>query len=67
MVTAREGYPFGTRDMHCIKQFIGRRIAQLRIMLEHDQFPNCHFAAGCTVVIFKHIQDCLPQQLQVIL
>ena len=67
MVAARESDFLCVCDMNCVKKFIRWRIAQFRIMLEHDQFPNCHFAAGCTVVIFKHIQDCLPQQLQVIL
>ena len=46
---------------------MGRSAAQLGIMLEHDQLTHSHLAAGGRVVIFKHIQDGCPQQVQVIL
>ena len=36
-------------------------------MLEDNQLSHCHFAPGGGVVVFKHIEDSVPQQLQIFL
>ena len=53
--------------MDRVKQLVGGGVAQLRIMPENDQLAHGHFAAGRAVVVFKHIQDRFPQELQILL
>ena len=65
-VLAGRRHTGGVVYMDRVKQLVGGRVAQLTIMFENDQFPHCHFAAGSAVVIFKHVQDGLPQKLQVL-
>ena len=36
-------------------------------MLEHDELPHGHLAAGGAVVVLEHIQDGSPQKFQIIL
>ena len=46
---------------------MGRGIAKLCIVPEDDELLHRHFSARRTVVIFKHIDDRIPEQLQIVL
>ena len=37
------------------------------MVAEDDELPHGHLAPGGAVIVFKHIQDGLPQQFQVLL
>ena len=54
-----------TLYLNSVKQFVGGCIAQFGIVFENDQFPYGHFAAGSGMVVFKHVQDGLPEEGQV--
>src|SRR5699024_12365674 len=56
-----------TLYMDRVKQLVGGGVAQLGIMPENDQLAHGHFAAGRAVVVFEHIQDRFPQELQILL
>ena len=50
-----------------VEELIGRGIAQLRIVFEHDELPHGHLAPGSAVVVLEHIQNGSPQKFQIIL
>ena len=53
--------------MNGVEQLVRRGVAKFAIVLENDQLPHCHLAAGRTVIVFEHVEDGLPQQLQILL
>ena len=53
--------------MNGVEQLVRRGVAELAVVLENDQLPHCHLATGRAVVMLEHIEDGLPQQLQILL
>lgn len=47
--------------LHRLKELPGRGTTQLTVVLENNQLPYCHLAPGGRVVVFKHIEDGMPQ------
>ena len=46
---------------------MGRCVSKLGIVLEDDEFADCHFASCRGVVVFKHVDDGTEEQFQVVL
>ena len=53
--------------MYRFKELPGRGAAQLAVVLEDNQLPHGHLAPCGGVVVLEHIEDCLPQQGQILL
>ena len=53
------------RNLHHVKEFVGRRIAQGRVVLENDETAGRHLASGCGMVVFEHVGYGIPEEIQI--
>lgn len=52
--------------MYSFKQFVRRGIPQFAGMLEDDEFAHRHISSRSRMIIFEHIDDGLPQKIQIV-
>ena len=67
IIAARGLNAVATLYRYKIERAVRRSVAELGIMLEYDELAHSHFASCRRVVVFKHIDDGIPQELEVIL
>ena len=48
-------------------RLVRRSVAEFGVMLEDDELAHGHLAAGGGVIVFKHVQNRLPEKLQILL
>jgi hypothetical protein len=49
-----------------VEQDMGRCVAHGAFVLEHDQLARRHLAARGGSVVFEHVDERVPQQLQIV-
>lgn len=52
--------------MYSFKQLVRRSISQLTVVLENNEFAHRHISSRSRMIIFEHIDDRLPQKIQIV-